>query len=202
MIKRRLRKQLRETLKHLSKEQNHQQSLRACELLCRTEQFHRARVIMMFLAKASEIQTDGAVRRALEQDKIVAVPKVEYKHHKLIPLRLLSLDCEMETDHYGLRHPLHAEQVDVPAIDLVVAPGLGFDERGNRMGRGGGYYDRFFIYDGFRAVKCGLGFEQQLLEEVPMFEHDIGLDMLVTDKKVRCFENIDKKYQKSGAKDG
>jgi 5-formyltetrahydrofolate cyclo-ligase len=206
MIKRRLRKQLRKTVKQLSEQQTHLQSIRACELLCQTEQFQQARVIMLFLAITKEIETQSAIQQALGRGKLVAVPKVIYKDHQLVPVRLLSLDCEMETDRYGLRHPLGTEEMDVAIIDLVVAPGLGFDIRGNRLGRGGGYYDRFFTLDGFRAVKCGLSFEEQLVDEIPMFEHDISLDMLVTDKTVRRFDisgdHRDKNYQDTGAKDG
>lgn len=200
MVKQRLRKQLRKALNMMNAEQIHQQSRRACEFLCGTAPFLQARVIMMFLSKTDEIETQWAIRQALDQGKTVAVPKVIYKHHQLIPLKLSSLDCEMETDRYGLRHPKNSPEVPVESLELVVAPGLGFDEHGHRLGRGGGYYDRFFCHHGFHALKCGFAFEQQMLDEVPMDQHDIPIDMLITDQKVRQFGNH--KKINTGAKDG
>ena len=72
-------------------------------------------------------------------------------------------------------------------IDFVVTPGLGFDRKGNRLGRGGGYFDRFFSNDTLRAVKCGICFSEQIVDEVPMDETDIPVDMLITDKEILIF---------------
>ena len=121
-------------------------------------------------------------------------------------VKLPHLDCEMEIDQHGLRNPKDTEEIPVIRINLVVVPGLGFDKHGNRLGRGGGYYDRFFDHNRFHGTKCGLGFEEQLVDEIPMLEHDIVLDMLVTDKTVRRFDisgdQTEKNYQDTGAKDG
>ena len=75
----------------------------------------------------------------------------------------------------------------IEEIDLVVAPGLGFDRKGNRIGRGGSYYDRFFTNKGLRAIKCGFSFEEQVVDTVPTDERDIQMDMLVTDDEVIYF---------------
>ena len=72
-------------------------------------------------------------------------------------------------------------------IDLVVAPGLGFDRKGNRLGRGGSYYDRFFTNKELKAAKCGFAFAEQVIETVPVTEHDMPVDMLVTDEEVLYF---------------
>ena len=75
----------------------------------------------------------------------------------------------------------------VRVIDLVIVPGLGFDEHGNRLGRGRGFYDRFLAHPEFRGVSCALAFELQMTESVPSDALDIRVNMLVTDAKVRRF---------------
>jgi 5-formyltetrahydrofolate cyclo-ligase len=68
---------------------------------------------------------------------------------------------------------------------------LGFDKSGNRLGRGSSYYDRFFIQDGLKAGKCGLAFAEQVVDQISVSEHDVPVDMLVTDETVMYF-NSDK----------
>ena len=87
----------------------------------------------------------------------------------------------------GLRNPTTGAPVPFEEIQLVVAPGLGFDRKGNRLGRGGSYYDRFFTNRELKAVKCGFAFAEQVKETVPVMEHDVPVDMLVTDEEVLYF---------------
>ena len=69
-------------------------------------------------------------------------------------------------------------------IDLVVTPGLGFDKKGNRLGRGGSYYDRFFANTKLKASRCGFGFAEQLVETIPVAQHDEPVDIVVTEKEI------------------
>jgi len=87
----------------------------------------------------------------------------------------------------GLREPVEGMPVPVSDIDLVIVPGLGFDEQGNRLGRGRGFYDRFLSHRDFRGTACALAFEEQVVPAVPTGEGDMGVDMLVTDVRVRRF---------------
>jgi 5-formyltetrahydrofolate cyclo-ligase len=97
----------------------------------------------------------------------------------------------------GLRNPITGAPVPFEDIDLVVTPGLGFDRKGNRLGRGGSYYDRFFTNKDLKAMKCGFAFAEQVLETVPVMEHDIPVNMLVSDEEVLYF---DKDKNASGTK--
>ena len=72
-------------------------------------------------------------------------------------------------------------------IDLVVTPALGFDNKGNRLGRGGSYYDRFFANKELKASRCGFAFAEQMVESVPVTERDKPMDFLVTDEEVMYF---------------
>ena len=72
-------------------------------------------------------------------------------------------------------------------IDLAMVPGLGFTENGHRIGRGMGFYDRFLAQPDFIGRSCGLAFEEQVLESLPVLDHDVPLSMLATDRGLRRF---------------
>jgi 5-formyltetrahydrofolate cyclo-ligase len=72
-----------------------------------------------------------------------------------------------------------ADLVAPEEIDLILIPGLAFTRKGERLGRGGGYYDRFLARVGLRAVKLGICFKEQLLEELPIESHDARVDRVL-----------------------
>lgn len=77
--------------------------------------------------------------------------------------------------------------IPIGEIDLVVTPAVAFDDEGNRLGRGGSYYDRFFANEKLKAVKCGFAFAEQRIDSVPVTDHDQPVDFLVTDEEVIYF---------------
>ena len=80
-------------------------------------------------------------------------------------------------------------------IDLVIVPGLGFSNNGYRIGRGMGFYDRFLAQPEFIGLTCGLAFSEQIVENLPILDHDVPLSMLATDTGLRRFASscIEKK---------
>jgi 5-formyltetrahydrofolate cyclo-ligase len=105
----------------------------------------------------------------------------------MLPIEVKSLASNVQPGALGVREPVDGVPTPIFDIDLVIVPGLGFDESGNRLGRGRGFYDRFLSHREFRGVACGLAYEQQVLPEVPVDETDFLMDMLVTDQKVRRY---------------
>jgi 5-formyltetrahydrofolate cyclo-ligase len=80
-------------------------------------------------------------------------------------------------------------------LDLVVVPGLGFDEAGGRLGRGGGFYDRFLARPGLKAWKVGVGLDEQVVGPVPRDAWDVGLDALVTPTRTLVFAPAPGRHQ-------
>jgi 5-formyltetrahydrofolate cyclo-ligase len=76
----------------------------------------------------------------------------------------------------------------VAGIDLVIVPGLGFDRHGHRIGRGRGFYDRFLAHRDWRGISCGFAIQEQIVEQVPVNEKDVGVNMLVTDSEINRFD--------------
>ena len=105
----------------------------------------------------------------------------------MLPVEISSLTDQMTTSGPGVREPVGGMPVPVEFIDLVVVPGLGFTDKGFRIGRGMGFYDRFLAQGEFIGVSCGLAFDEQIVESLPILDHDIPLSMLVTDRGIRRF---------------
>ncbi|MEN6428663.1 MAG: 5-formyltetrahydrofolate cyclo-ligase [Phycisphaerales bacterium] len=179
-----LRRELRNRLLAMSPEQRKDKSRKACRNLISTEQYQNASIIMMYLSLPHEVDTTEVILHAWQLGKTVAVPKISWQQRHMIPVQINSLDTGFSTGTWGLRNPLAGVPIPFGQIDLVVAPALGFDRKGNRLGRGGSFYDRFFANKDLTASRCGLAFAEQVLELVPTTEHDEPVEFLVTDEEV------------------
>jgi 5-formyltetrahydrofolate cyclo-ligase len=197
MNKEQLRRIFRQKLAEISSVDRAEKSKLACSNLISTKQFQNARVIMFYLAMPMEIDTADAILYAWQNAKTVVVPKVSWKQKKMIAVKINSFEDDFTIDSAGLRNPQTKDEVAPEAIDLVVVPALIFDRKGFRLGRGGGYYDKFLANPNLRAKKCGFCFAEQLLEQdnrfdkltmnLPITENDIAVDLLVTDKEIILF---------------
>lgn len=179
-----LRHQLRSRIAELSDDQRNNKSKLAYQYLINTEEYKNASVVMIYLPLPHEIETTLVILHAWQQEKTVAVPKVSWQQRHMIPVEISSLEVGFSTEKGGLKNPITGVPMPFEEIDLVVTPGLGFDRHGNRLGKGGSYYDRFFGSELLRAKKCGYAFSEQIVESVPVEEHDRPVDFLVTDEGV------------------
>jgi 5-formyltetrahydrofolate cyclo-ligase len=173
-----------------------EKSKKACCNLASTAEFQKASTIMLYLSLPHEVDTSEAILYAWQLGKIVAVPKISWQQRHMIPVRINSLETGFSTDISGLRNPVGNVPIPFNEIDLVVAPAMGFDRKGNRLGRGASFYDRFFANKELRASRCGFAFAEQILDEIPVTENDEPVDFLVTDEEVIYSKN------RKGAKDG
>jgi len=187
MDKAQLRQELQKKLAVISIEKRKEKSRSACKKLIATPEFQNASTVMMYLSLPHELDTSEAILCAWQMGKTVVVPKVSWQQRHMIPVEITSLETGFSETVLGLRNPTTGAPVPFDEIDLVVAPGLGFDRTGKRLGRGGSYYDRFFANKELKAAKCGFAFSEQVVETVPVTEHDVPVDMLVTDEEVLYF---------------
>ena len=183
-----VRQQISDRLNALGDRDIQQKSAQACKHLCELDEFIQARTVMIYLSLPREIDTSAAILEAFGTGKKVLVPKMIWEDRKLIPVVIETLNCEMEIGRFGLRNPTGNETLPVSSIELVIIPGLGFDETGNRIGRGAGFYDRFLADNQFSGIRCGLALEDQILNTIPVSDHDMSLDLLVTENRIRRFK--------------
>ena len=178
---------MRSTLAAMEPKVEAAKSRRAQDALVHLEEFRDARVVMIYLEIPHETAAADIALSAWQDDKTVLAPRVIPEQHRMDAIPIRSLDAGIEQLAGHLREPSNGEPWPVENIDLIVTPGLAFDRRGNRLGRGGGYYDRFLALPGMRAVTCALAFAEQIIDEVPTGPHDRPMDLVVTDAEVLRF---------------
>lgn len=140
--------------------------------------------IALYLPAADEVDTWPLIERALRSRKRIFVPFIEKKHR--MSFAEYSTDHELVRNRYGLLQPDRSPKLDARELDYVFAPVVAFDESGNRIGMGGGYYDRAFAFlknrDCYRKPKLiGLAFDCQKAERIRANPWDIGLFQVVTE---------------------
>jgi 5-formyltetrahydrofolate cyclo-ligase len=182
-----IRKQLREVVQRMSEADRHAKSVTICSLIAASPEFNAARVIMLYLSTPLEVDTAPLALRAWQAGKTVVVPKVSWDQRRMLPVEITSLHDNLTSTGNGIREPIAGRPMPVEFIDMVLVPGLGFTRNGFRIGRGMGFYDRFLAQPEFVGLSCGLAFCEQIVEALPLLDHDVPLSMLATDRGVVRF---------------
>ena len=186
--KKELRQKLRQVLADLSPDDLTTKSLRAAHRLFEQPEYIKAEIVMVFLPLPSETDTTPIVLRSWQDRKRVLAPKVSWNQRRMLPMEIRSLTDDLVVSTMGIREPVTGIPFPIPLIDLVIVPGLAFDEYGNRLGRGRGFYDRFLAHPEFKGVACGVALEAQISKRLPVGPLDRPVDMLITDDRVRRFK--------------
>jgi 5-formyltetrahydrofolate cyclo-ligase len=182
-----IRKLLRARIQALSPEARHRKSQEACGLLIHSPEFAQARIVMLYLAMPLEVDTAPVALRCWQDNKTVVVPKVSWDQRRMLPVEITSLTNGLTSTRHGLLEPIAGNPIPINLIDLAIVPGIGFSPQGYRIGRGMGFYDRFLAQGEFMGTSCGLAFDEQVVDDIPVLDHDVALSMLVTDRGIRRF---------------
>jgi len=138
-----------------------------------------ARAVLLFFPLPSEPDSSLLLDDALASGKLLALPRFNATTNAYEPVQVRDLARELVTGPFGVREPTaDCPLAPMNRLDLALVPGLGFDARGHRLGRGKGHYDRLLV--GFTGMKIGVAFDFQIVTEVPAEPHDIVLDAVVT----------------------
>ena len=155
------------------------------------ESFKKSKSIFCFLSTAFEVQTDEIIRESLRLGKQVSVPLLDSEEGSLRATRIPSMDIEFVAGRGGFREPTQNFRDIVPfsSLGFVVVPGLAFDAFGNRIGYGGGVYDKFFKKIDKSVVRVAIGYGFQILDLVPHTKLDEPVHFLVTEViTLRCLD--------------
>lgn len=134
-----------------------------------------AEKIHVYLPMGAEVDLFALIQKALDRDKTIICPKTLAKR-RLEHLVLEDLE-QLEDGYWGTTHPASGI-VHQGSIDLIIIPGLAFDQENYRLGYGGGYYDNF-IKDYPKAYKLAVAYPFQIVEDVPKEAHDVQLDAVL-----------------------
>jgi len=146
-------------------------------------EFIRARTILFYASFRSEVDTIELLRDSILNNKTVVLPRVNMQNSSLTLYEIHTVE-DLAPGCYGILEPTANEDKSVndAGIDLMIIPGVAFDEHRNRLGYGKGYYDRLLSHK--NALAVGLAYEEQILAHIPADAHDIKMDKIITDERV------------------
>lgn len=133
-------------------------------------------VVMLYSALPDEVPTQALMDELVAQGKTVVLPCVV--NDTDVELRRYTCPQDLQEGAFGILEPTGEPFTDYEAIDVAIVPGMAFDAEGHRLGRGKGYYDRFFARVPY-IYKIGLCFSWQIVDHVPYGEHDILMDKVI-----------------------
>lgn len=151
------------------------------------EGFRQAKAVALYMPMRSEADVTALLGTP---DKMVYLPTVQLDGGMEFAL-YQGMDM-LVRHHYGMLEPSGPDWVQPEAIDLLLVPGVAFDKQGGRMGYGAGYYDRYLARIRPDAVKLGVCFGAQMRTKVPVSQHDVPMDAIVTETGVFQTEKKDR----------
>ncbi len=180
--KKSLRKEMTSKRAELSKEEREKISHEVVQKILAHPVYQNSKTVMAYASMPEEIQLTELFDDAFAAGKTLAIPFIVGRGN-MRPVLLPSKDV-LEVGDFGILTVRQENRkfVDVKAIDCVIVPGAAFDSHGNRLGKGGGYYDRFLKL-AVNAKKIAPAFDFQLIENVPITPSDCGVDVIITPSK-------------------
>lgn len=161
----------------LSEQERRQVAEAAFSMLEKSVAFMMADKILMYHSLPDELSTIDFIDK-WHTRKHFFLPRVNGVNLDVLPYDRTRLQ-------YGAFHieePTGDDIEDIDNIELIIVPGIAYDNRGNRVGRGKGYYDR--LLSRTKATKIGIGYDFQLVDEIDSEPHDITMDIVITDSRI------------------
>lgn len=147
--------------------------------------FEEAKTILYFASFRSEVATLPHIEEALKGGKRIVLPKVHNKDKRLKLYEILDTG-DIKPGFMGIPEPkvMPERQRDINDVDLVIMPGVAFDQDGNRLGYGAGYYDKLLAGLKKDIPLIGIAYEEQIVDTLPSEGHDVKVNKIVTDKRI------------------
>ncbi len=146
-----------------------------CNQLEQIVETNKCKVVHAYIPMAAEIDIKPLLQKMLDRKVTVVCPKALPK--RKLENRVLKSFNELETGVMGTQHPLERD-IYSGQYDLIIVPGLAFDDKLYRVGYGGGYYDGF-LSENKNAMKVGIFYPFQKMESIPLEPHDVKMDKVI-----------------------
>lgn len=164
-------------------------SKKIMDRLFELSEFAAAETVMFYASKPDEVQTFDMMRKAMEKGKRVVLPITIKEDKRLVLSEIRSVD-DLAAGEYGIMEPQDVMELQLNEIEVIVVPGIAFDEDGDRLGHGMGYYDKLLKH-AKDATFIGLAFEFQIVEDIPEEDHDVSVHKIVTEERVIVCEPVE-----------
>lgn len=174
MRKEDIRRKIRARKSLLSDAEKSAAATRVFEMLEKTAAFMMADSVLMYHSLPDELSTLAFIDKWHAQKRFF-LPRVNGVNLDILPYDR----SRLQLGSFHIEEPQGDDIVDIDAIDLVVVPAVAYDPRGNRVGRGKGFYDR--MLGSCKATKVGVGYDFQLVDEIDAEPHDVRVDIVITE---------------------
>jgi len=171
--KKEIRRKISELKKQLSEFQKQQEANTVFDKIELLPEFKTAKSILIYWSTPDELPTHEIIKKWIDKKQIV-LPTV---HGDDLILKSYCSNGALKQGALDIWEPDSQENY-TGSIDLVIVPGVAFDMKKNRLGRGKGYYDRYFMDN--NSTKIGVGFDFQFLPEIPVYKLDVKMDKIIT----------------------
>jgi len=178
LTKAQIRSKILKRLKTQKEEDRNRKSKLIQDKLLRNKVFKKAKTVMFYIAFGGEVNTEEMIREAIKLGKLICVP-IFRKDKEIMQPAMFVDHTKLKKGPYGVWEPVSETLVDPEDLDLIVVPGLAFDKKGNRLGRGKGCYDRFLAALSDSTPSIGLAFDFQVLPLIPTTSNDVSIKKIV-----------------------
>jgi 5-formyltetrahydrofolate cyclo-ligase len=174
-----LRKQIRGALEKISPAARTALSAQIRDRLKEQAIWKNAGSVLFFAPLPDELDVWPLLDDALAAGKIAALPRFNPAGKSYVACRVQNVRSEIVTGEFGIREPAaRCPEIPLSRLDLILVPGVAFDWHGHRLGRGRGFYDRLLA--DVRGVKCGITFDEQMVNDVPVGPSDVRMNFILT----------------------
>jgi len=174
-----LRQALRAKLASVSESDRAAASILAGERLVKQYAWYRASHVLLYAPLRDELNLWPLAELVLTSDNNLMLPGFDPAQGIYMLRRVTDLANDLAPGKFGILEPKpHCPIVPINQLDLALVPGVAFDTYGRRLGRGKGFYDQ--LLTGFTGIKCGVGYDFQVVERIPAEPHDVVLDCILT----------------------
>ena len=184
-----LRKRVLNVRNNMSKEDVKKNSNAIMDKITSLDIYKQSKVVFIYMDFKNEVITSNLIKHMLSEKKRVVIPYTDSINTVLIPSEITK-ESDLKQNSFGYYEPKSILPVNIEEIDLVIVPGVVFDKNLNRIGFGKGYYDKILNRLKPSAKKVALAHDFQVLEDIPAEEHDVKMDMIITEKNIYPFTGL------------
>ena len=177
-----LRKEIIAARDALPPEARRDLSARITQKLLPIDAYRNARCVLAYMSMGSEFDTSLFVADVLTSGKALCLPRVDRAAHRLEVRRVENVESDLVPGVWGIREPREScPLADIESIDFVLLPGVAFTPRCERLGYGGGFYDRLIAEFRKRPALVAAAFSLQVRKRIPLAASDRRIDLVVTE---------------------
>lgn len=177
MDKTEIRKRVRALKREVTLEEKKRRSAPLMERVSKLPEYEQAKTVLLYWSMDDEVYTHDFVRQQYES-RCILLPCVD--GDDLLLRQYTGPESMQPGPQFGIPEPTGEIFADLDKIEMIVVPGVAFDRKNNRMGRGRGFYDRL-LKTTPNAVKVGVAFGFQIFDSIPVESFDVPMDVVVSE---------------------